>query len=53
LKPGVFLIGRLGSGIDARLEDAAIAATAVIHDLTVVTSNIRHFQNFNVPFMVP
>ena len=38
---------------DDLIEDAMIAATAVIHDLTVVTRNIRHFHHFNVRTLNP
>jgi predicted nucleic acid-binding protein len=33
---------------DHPLEDAIIAATAVVHDLTVVTRNLRDFKPFGV-----
>ena len=33
---------------DAFLEDAMIAATALVHDMTVVTRNIRDFAQFGV-----
>ena len=32
-------------------EDAAIAATAAVHGLTVVTANERPFKHFGVPFI--
>jgi predicted nucleic acid-binding protein len=42
---------------DDLLEDALIAATAKIHNLTVVTRNVRDFAAFDVrtlnPFMTP
>lgn len=41
------------AGVDPGFEDAAIAATAAVHDLTVVTTNIRHFEHFRVPFISP
>jgi len=41
---------------DDVLEDALIAATAIVHDLTVVTRNVRDFEAFGVrlenPFLV-
>jgi predicted nucleic acid-binding protein len=42
---------------DDLIEDAMIAATAIVHDLTVVTRNVRDFQPFGVrtvnPFSPP
>ena len=37
----------------AVVEDAMIAATAVVHQLTVVTRNVRDFQRFAVPTLNP
>jgi toxin FitB len=34
-------------------EDAMIAATALVHDLTVVTRNVRDFTRFDVPVLNP
>ncbi|GLQ89340.1 type II toxin-antitoxin system VapC family toxin [Dyella flagellata] len=34
-------------------EDAMIAATAIIHKLTVVTRNTRDFERFQVPLLNP
>ena len=34
-------------------EDAMIAATALVHNLTVVTRNVRDFSRFNVPVLNP
>jgi predicted nucleic acid-binding protein len=34
-------------------EDAMIAATALVHDLTVVTRNMRDFSRFDVPVLNP
>ncbi len=38
---------------DSLLEDAMIAATAMVHDLTVVTRNVRDFEVFAVPVLDP
>lgn len=42
---------------DQLIEDAMIAATAIVHDLTVVTRNVRDFEQFGVktfnPFTMP
>jgi predicted nucleic acid-binding protein len=34
-------------------EDAMIAATAIVHKLTVVTRNTRDFERFQVPLLNP
>lgn len=34
-------------------EDAMIAASALVHKLTVVTRNVRDFERFNVPLLDP
>ena len=33
--------------------DALIAATAIVHDLTVVTRNVRDFRRFGVEILDP
>jgi predicted nucleic acid-binding protein len=38
---------------DALVEDAMIAATADIHNLTVVTRNVRDFKHFGVAIFNP
>jgi predicted nucleic acid-binding protein len=45
---------RLMHGREDRLiEDALIAATAIVHGLTVVTRNLRDFRPFGVPTLDP
>jgi len=38
---------------DTVYEDAMIAATALVHHLTVVTRNVRDFSAFHVPVLNP
>jgi len=38
---------------DTSYEDAMIAATAIVHKLTVVTRNVRDFSRFNVQVFNP
>ena len=38
---------------DTVYEDAMIAATALVHKLTVVTRNVRDFKRFGVPVLNP
>ncbi|MGH6719896.1 MAG: type II toxin-antitoxin system VapC family toxin [Alphaproteobacteria bacterium] len=38
---------------DTLIEDAMIAATALVHGLTVVTRDVRDFQPFAVPTLDP
>jgi toxin FitB len=38
---------------DTVYEDAMIAASAIVHKLTVVTRNVRDFERFNVPLFNP
>jgi predicted nucleic acid-binding protein len=53
LTAGRLLDRAIAAGVDPGFEDAAIAATAAVHDLTVVTANTRHFEHFGVPFISP
>jgi predicted nucleic acid-binding protein len=53
LEAGRLLDRAIGAGASPGFEDAAIAATAAVHDLTVVTANIRHFKHFGVPLTSP
>ena len=34
-------------------EDAMIASTAIVHDLTIVTRNITDFEHFDVSLLNP
>jgi len=38
---------------DRLIEDAMVAATAVVHNLTVVTRNVRDFEHFGVRTLNP
>jgi toxin FitB len=38
---------------DDLIEDAMIAATAAVHNLTVVTRDVRDFEDFEVPTLNP
>lgn len=38
---------------DTVYEDAMIAASAIVHKLTVVTRNVRDFERFQVPLFNP
>jgi predicted nucleic acid-binding protein len=38
---------------DALIEDAMIAATAIVHSFTVVTRNVRDFKALGVPTLNP
>ena len=47
-------VGRIIEGNPERLaEDAMIAATALVHDLTVATRNERDFHRFRVRVFNP
>jgi predicted nucleic acid-binding protein len=45
--------GAIMGGHAPGMADAIIAATAAVHDLTVVTRNIRDFEVFEVPTLNP
>jgi predicted nucleic acid-binding protein len=53
LETGRMLDRAMAAGSAPGFEDAAIAATAVVNDLTVVTANERHFKHFGVAFISP
>jgi toxin FitB len=53
LETGHLLDRAMGAGAAPGFEDAAIAATAAVHGLTVVTANARHFRHFGVAFISP
>jgi predicted nucleic acid-binding protein len=53
LQTGRLLDRAIAAGASPDFEDAAIAATAAVHGLTVVTANERHFKHFGVAFMAP
>jgi predicted nucleic acid-binding protein len=40
-------------GSDDQIEDAMIAATAAVHNVTVVTRNVRDFADFGVRTLNP
>ena len=52
--PEVFLLwGKLVEKAPNLVADALIAATAIHHNMTVVTRSIRDFHHFNVPVLNP
>lgn len=53
LEAGRLLDHAIGIGAAPSFEDAAIAATAIVHDLTIVTANTRHFEALGVAPMSP
>jgi toxin FitB len=53
LETGRMLDRAIAAGATPGFEDAAIAATAALHGLTVVTANERHFKHFGVAFISP
>ena len=50
---GILLARAEAVGHQPSFVDACIAATAAIHDFTVVTFNARHFVAFGVPHRTP
>jgi predicted nucleic acid-binding protein len=53
LETGRMLDRAIAAGAAPGFEDAAIAATAAVHGLTVVTANKRHFKHFGVALISP
>ena len=53
LETGRMLDRAMAAGGAPGFEDAAIAASAVVNDLTVVTANERHFKYFGVTYISP
>jgi toxin FitB len=53
LETGRILDRAMAAGAAPGFEDAAIAATAAVHGLTVVTANKRHFKHFGIAFVSP
>lgn len=50
---GEFEARALSTGHQPGMADAMIAATAKIHDLTIVTRNTRHFSPFGIDISTP
>jgi predicted nucleic acid-binding protein len=53
LEAGRLIDRAIGAGVEPGFEDAAIAATAAVYNLTVVTANTRHFEHFGVALISP
>ena len=53
LETGRMLDRAIAAGAAPGFEDAAIAGTAAVHGLTIVTANARHFKHFGVAFISP
>lgn len=53
VRTGQLLAAARFQGIQPSFEDAAIAATADHHGLTVLTRNLRHFEPMGVPCLDP
>jgi predicted nucleic acid-binding protein len=53
IETGRMLDRAIAAGAAPGFEDAAIAATAVVHGLTIVTANERHFKHFGAVFISP
>ena len=45
--------GRLAWQVGNKTSDILLAATAIVHDLTVVTRNVRHFERTGVAILNP
>jgi len=53
LETGRMLDRAMAAGAAPGFEDAAIAAIAAVHGLTVVTANRWHFKHFGVTLISP
>ena len=53
IKVGAMEDATVARGRSPGLADVIIAATAQVHGLTVVTDNIRHFEELGVPLEAP
>ena len=56
--PVSMLVGQIGEaaigkGHEPDLADVIIAATAKLHDLVLVTENVKHFSAFGIEFQLP
>lgn len=45
--------GRIAAGRTRNIADALIAATAIVHNLTLVTRNTRDFEDLSLPLVNP
>ena len=52
-RTGELLARAEAEGHKPSFEDASLAATAEVHQLTMVTFNARHFRAFGIPFQEP
>ncbi len=50
---GLLMDGARATGQAPGFADLAIAATAGVHDLTVLTRNVRHFAPLDIPVINP
>jgi toxin FitB len=50
---GILIVSSKRAGINLNIMDAFIAATAQVHDLTLVTRNTRHFGKLGADLLNP